>query len=315
MFQAIKLRRLWIAVAAGAAMICMAIPQVGAVQASSTVIVATRGFTEEQIAGYLYADMLQAHGVSVNTSHFAFGTEAEIIAALEHNQVDLIPDYIGNGLEVDLGRKYHAGTSAQKVWGQVNKTFIKRWNIHWLNPAYKFNDQNVFVTTKKVSRKLGLKTLVDLAKKASRIKMAILQECTTRSDCWLGFTKIYHPKKFKLLFDTSVNGTSLNHPPFYDDLLKGTYDVVQGYGTTDAAIGKYGLVALQDTKHLFPPDQFSPVIRGSVLKGNPKIKRLLNTLEPFITTAAFRHMNVLVAFNGKKPQAVARHFLKVHHLI
>src|SRR5258708_754113 len=115
-------------------------------RASTTIVVAFRGFTEEQISGYLYADLLTHHGFHVDTSHVFGSPEGPIITALEHNQVDLIPDYIGNGLTVDLNKPYKVGTSAAAVWHQVDNAFNMKYKIRWLKPAFKFNDQNVFVT-------------------------------------------------------------------------------------------------------------------------------------------------------------------------
>lgn len=298
--------------AVGAA-ILLAAAQIIPVQAGTgTVRVAARSFTEEQIAGYLYSELLSAHGVKISTN-FGFQTEPDIFTALKSGAVDLVPDYLGNGL-VDLNQVYRPGTSPQKVWSRVNKAFKKKWKIELLDPAYKFNDQNVFVTTKAISRKYHLKTLSDLARLAPKLRFEVMLECTQRTDCLLGFDKIYHPKKFKLFADPS-GSTSPTNPPFYDDLTSGKFDVVQGYGTTDAQIAKYHLVALKDNKSMFPPDQMTPFVRVSVARANPRIARYLNRLATRLTNANFAAMNAQVAFGGKQPQTVAHTFLKKHHLI
>ena len=74
----------------------------------------SRNFTEEQIAGYLYADLLKAHGYSSSVNE-GFTTESEILSALEGGSVQVVPDYLGNGL-VDLNKVYKPGTSLQSVF-------------------------------------------------------------------------------------------------------------------------------------------------------------------------------------------------------
>lgn len=307
--------RILAGVVAAVAALAIAVPQMLTVQASnSPVRIAARNFTEEQIAGYLYSELLSAHGVKVQTN-FGFGTEAAIFSALKGGQEDVVPDYLGNGL-VDLNQVYTPGTSPYQVWIHVKRAFKKKWRLTLLNPAYKFNDQNVFVTTKKKSKKFHLKTLSNLAKHAHRLRFEVMLECTQRTDCLKGFEKVYHagPKKFKQFADPS-GSTSPNNPPFYDDLLNNKFDVVQGYGRTDAQIAKYHLVPLKDNKHMFPPDQMTPFVTRSIAKSHPKVKRYLNALDPYLTNKNFSNMNAKVAFGGKQPQAVAHHFLKHHHLI
>ncbi|GEM_PF-4841359 len=299
-------------VGAAAATAAVAGPEMFLVEASGGPIrIGARNFTEEQIAGWLYSEILSHHGIKVQTN-VGFGTENEIFTALKSSSLDVVPDYLGNGL-VDLNQVYRPGTSPYQVWVHVNKEFKKKhFGVVLLNPAYKFNDQNVFVTTHKFSKKHHVKTLSDLAHQAPHIRFEVLLECTQRTDCLIGFNKIYHPKKFKE-FASPSSGTTPNNGPFYGDLISGKFDVVQGYGVTDSAIFHYHFLPLKDDKHMFPPDQMTPFVRPSVAHG--KVKRYLNALAPYLTNANFRKMNAEVDFGGKQPQAVARAFLKHHHLI
>jgi len=283
------------------------------VQAKAPIKIAARDFTEELIAGSLYSELLTAHGIP-NTLDTSFSLESTIFSALTSGSEDLVPDYLGNGL-VDLNKAYTAGTSVAKVYNYVNKQFAKKgWHVKLLSPAYKFNDQNVFVTTKKLSTKWGLTTLSDLAKDSKKISLEIMQECATRSDCLPTFNKVYKPGKWKKIADP-VNGTTPNNPPFYGDLLSGKFDVVQGYGTTDAQISHFHLVALTDDKHMFPPDQMTPFIGSAVAKANPAIATWLKKLDADLTNANFSHMNAEVAFGKQLPAKVAHAFLKAHMLL
>ena len=316
-----KNRSLWRAVAAAGtsiAVLSMFATQAFTAQAkvthSSAVIkIAARNFTEEQIAGSLYSELLSAHGIK-NQLNTSFGTETDIFTALTSGQVDLVPDYLGNGL-VDLNQVYKPGTSVKTVYNYINKHFAKKgWKVRLLSPAYKFNDQNVFVTTKAKSMKWGLTTLSNLAADASKVRLEIMQECASRSDCLPTFNTVYKHKPWKKIADP-VNGTTPNNPPFYGDLLSGKFDVVQGYGTTDAQIAHFHLVALTDNLHMFPPDQMTPFIGRAVAKAHPAIATWLKKLNATLTNADFAAMNAQVAFGKQLPSKVAHKFLKAHHLL
>jgi len=304
-------RRLITSIGVVAAALVLAGSQLVPVSASGTVSVGARSFTEEQIAGYLYSEILSAHGVSTSTN-VGFGTESEMFTALSSGAVDVVPDYLGNGL-VHLNQVYRPGKTVQQVWNHVNHVFKKDYSIELLQPAMKFDDQNVFVTTKAISKKYGLKTLSDLARLAPKLKFEVMYECTTRTDCLIGFDDVYHPKKFKQLADPT-SGTSPNNPPFYGDLLSGKFDVVQGYGTTDPQIAKYHLVPLKDNLRMFPPDQMTPFVRESTAAANPKIAEWLDKLSAVLTTKNFTQLDV-EGYNGEQPQAVAHAFLKQKGLL
>jgi glycine betaine/choline ABC-type transport system substrate-binding protein len=313
MSQSRRFLRAAIAVITSMAVLSLFVSQSIAVQAKAPIKIAARNFTEELIAGNLYSELLTAHGIA-NTLDTSFVDESTIFGALTAGQVDLVPDYLGNGL-VDLKEAYTPGTSVASVYNSVNQQFAnKGWKVKLLAPAYKFNDQNVFVTTKANSSKWGLTTLSGLAANASKIRLEIMQECVTRSDCLPTFNKVYKPGKWAKIADP-VNGTTPNDPPFYGDLLGGKFDVVQGYGTTDAQISHYHLVALKDDKHMFPPDQMTPFIGSAVATANPAIATWLKKLDKDLTNADFAQMNAQVTFGKKLPSTVAHKFLKAQGLL
>lgn len=275
-----------------------------------TIVIGARNFAEEQIAGYLYGDVLSAHGYTVSVQE-GFGTEDSIFTALKSGSIKAAPDYLGNGL-VDLNKVYKVGRTPAQVRANINKAF-KRFNIELLTPSAKFNDPNVFVTTKAVSKKYGLKNFPDLARLAPKLSLEVLHECTLRTDCLLGFNAIYHPKAFKKSADP-VSATDQNNQPFYDDLITGKFNVVQGYGATDPQIPKYHLLRLIDNKHVFPPDEMTPFVNTSLVKKHPSIAKWFDKVSAALTTDNYTKMDAKV-YAGSPPQQVADAFLKAHHLM
>ncbi len=295
-------------VGAGAAALAVVGPGalVGEAAKKPAVRIGSKGFTEENIAGYLYAELLQSAGIKVDTSHFGNQTAQQLNTELIHNEIDLYPEYTGTGLFDILDYKTLPSHNPHKIWQIVASKYKSKWDLIWLNPA-PMDDANGFAVTKKTAKKYHLKTLADLGKESSKLRIQVLQECTTRNDCLLGLDSEYHAK-FKSVTTFSTQ-TFL-----YKDIVDGSTDVIQVF-TTDAQIHQYGLVVLTDNKNFFPPYQLSPVCRAQILKTYPKIKTELDKLAPHLTTHAFRKMNYAVVVGNKSAQSVARAFLKQHHLI
>ncbi len=294
---------------AGAAALAVTGPEMFLVEASDKpIIIGTKNFTEENIAAYLYYELLTHLGLRVDDPlKHSFGSTSLIHEALIHDQIDMYPEYTGTGLVAVLGKQFKPGESPHKVFTIVKNAYKRKWNLVWLNPAA-MNDPNAFGTSKAKAKKFHLKTLSDLAHHASQIRLTVLQECTQREDCLLGYDKVYHHKAWKELNTVGSSGL------LYQALNSGNADVIQVFGT-DAGIITYDVQVLVDDKNFFPPYQMAPVVHPKLLKKHPKVRNYLNGLAPHLTNHAFQKMNLQVDGQGKKPRAVAHAFLKKHKLI
>ena len=292
----------------GAAAVAVAGPEMFMVEAAGkpAIRIASKGFTEVNIAGWLYALVLQHHGMKVDTSHFAPQTAVQVNQAMIHGDIDLYAEYTGTGLFDILNYKKLPSHDPHKIWLIVNQKFRKKWNIVWLDPA-PMNDSNAFAVTPKTASKYHLKTLSDLARQSHNLSIAVLAECTTRNDCLLGLQRGYHAK-FKSVSAPGGQGV------LYQQIEQGAVDVIQVF-STDGQIPEFHLKVMTDNKRFFPPYQLAPVARGHILKTYPKMTNYLNQIHNYLTTKAFQKMNYEAAAQGKKEEDIARAFLKKHHLI
>ena len=78
--------------------------------------------------------------------------------------------------------------------------------------------------------------------------------------------------------------------------------------STDGPIQAFGLVALQDDRHYFPPYQAVPLVRDEALARWPGIQAALNALAGRITAADMRAMNEAVDGQHRDPADVVREF-------
>ncbi len=100
----------------------------------------------------------------------------------------------------------------------------------------------------------------------------------------------------------------------YQAIESGKIQVTDAY-STDAELTKYKLQVLEDDKHLFPPYQGAPLMKGELVKKHPEIKEILNKLSGKITEEEMQKMNYQVSVQGKDASKVAHDYLVKEKLI
>ena len=78
--------------------------------------------------------------------------------------------------------------------------------------------------------------------------------------------------------------------------------------STDGPIQAFGLVALQDDRHYFPPYDAVPLVRNDALRRWPQIGAALHALSGKITADDMRTMNEAVDGQHRDPAEVVREF-------
>lgn len=270
---------------------------------SKSVRVGSKDFTEEFIVGNMYALLLENNRVPVERKLNLGGTPI-LQEALVSDQIDLYPEYTGTGLLTVL--KLPTNTNREQVYNTVRDDYKKQFNLVWLAPA-PMNNTQALAMRKDVAEKLGIKTISDMAAKASELTMIGPPEFEQREDGLPGIQKAYGNFKLKkyVAVDPGLR---------YEGLMNGQADVVVAFGT-DGQIAAYDLLVLQDDKGLFPPYQIAPVVRQQALDANPKIAELLNKLAPLLTDATMQRLNFEVDGKKREPADVAKEFLQQNGLI
>ncbi|NMC80635.1 MAG: quaternary ammonium transporter [Chloroflexi bacterium] len=271
--------------------------------AQTTIRVGSKDFTEQFILGEMYALALENAGFKVERKLNLGGTPVAQ-QALESNEIDLYPEYTGTGLLTVL--KQPVNSDPQAVYDTVAKMYLDTYNLVWLEPS-QMNNTQALAMTQEGSEKFGIKTISDMAAKASELVMAGPPEFQEREDGLPGVKKVYGDftlKEYKAI-DPGLR---------YQALVDGQADVVVAFGT-DGEIAAYNLVLLQDDKGLFPPYQVAPVVRKDVLDANPKIRDVLNGVTATLTNEVMQKLNYAVSGEQREPADVAREFLQQQGLI
>lgn len=270
---------------------------------STTIRVGSKDFTEQFIIGEMYALVLEKAGLTVERKLNLGGTPVAQ-AALESNEIDLYPEYTGTGLLTVL--KLPATSDQKEVFDKVSAGYKEQFNLVWLDPA-PMNNTQALAMTQEGSEKFGVKTISDMAAKASELVMIGPPEFQEREDGLPGIKAVYGNFELK---DYKAVDPGLR----YKGLVDGEADVSVAFGT-DGEVSAFNLVLLEDDKKLFPPYQIAPVVRQEALDANPQIAEALNALAPKLTDATMQRLNYEVSGKQREPADVAKEFLTQEGLI
>lgn len=272
-------------------------------EATGTVVIGSKQFSEQYILGYMIADLLKAKTkLTVDDSKVGMGATELLTPAMQKGQIDMYPEYSGTALTVVL--KQPVIYDSKQAYDAVKTGYEKQFNITWL-PPLGFNNTFAFAVRTATAEQLHLKTLSDLAQHPELVFMG--DETTfTRPDQYPGLEKVYgfHNTNKKVM-DVNLK---------YQALMQKSVDIIPGF-STDGSLKQYPVTVMQDDKHFFPPYDAAIVIRQETLQKYPQINDALKPLFGAITNEEMIQMNYQVDVEHKDAREVADSFLKSKGLI
>ncbi len=150
------------------------------------------------------------------------------------------------------------------------------------------------------ARRLHLTTLSQAAQYAPQWRLGVGYEFEQRPDGLPGLSAAYN-----LHFDGPPRTMDLGL--LYRALNARQIDMIAA-NSTDGPIQAFGLVALQDDLHYFPPYDAVPLVRDDALRRWPQIGTALHALSGSITADDMRAMNEAVDGQHRDPAEVVREF-------
>jgi osmoprotectant transport system substrate-binding protein len=266
------------------------------------VVLGDKNFPEEYILGDLYQQALQNQGYTVTLKPNLGSTEIAW-KALKAGQIQGYPEYDGTLLAAVAGITKNPANAKAAV--QETASWLKKHGFTFTN-ATPFSDSDAIAVLSSYAKKNGLKTIGDLKKLGSAVKIGGAPEFQTRyPDGLVGLNKIYGVKP------TFV---PLNIPSFYTALDNGQVNAAAVF-TTDPPLktGKY--TVLKDTKFIFGFQNVGMVLKSSVVKAEgPAFLTTINAVSALLTQKAIIALNSAVEVDKQSPAAVAKAFLKANHL-
>lgn len=268
-----------------------------------SISIGSKNFTEAILIGEMYAQILEENDFNVERK-FNLGATNIAHEAIVKGDIDLYPDYTSTCLITVL--KQEPISDNEEVLKIIREKYEEDYDLKILDPSPMNNMQAIGVT-KEIAEKFNLKTLSDLSKAASKIKLGCPPEFFQRTDGLKGLQKVYGGFEFK-------EAKSYDIALRYKALINKDIDSTVVF-TTDGQISKYELVVLEDDKHIWPEYYAVPIIRNDTLEKYPEIDKILKDLNACLTDDEMQRLNWEIDGNKKEFNDVAKEFLLKNSLI
>ena len=279
-------------------------------EAEKPIVVGSKIDTEGALLGNMIVALLKNKGFKV-VDRVQTGTTKVVREALISGEIDIYPEYTGNGYF------FFSGKTDASVW----KDFEKGWetirdldkeanDLVWLRPA-PANNTWAIAMRRDDAEKANIKTLGDLAsylESGGYFKIAASEEFVSSEAALPAFEAGYG---FTLSNDQIVvlsgGNTALTEKAAAT--RQDGVNAAMAYGT-DGQLAALNLVVLEDTKNIQPVYAPAPVVRREVLEIYPGIKPLLEDLFATLDLESLQALNGKIAVNGEDPKKVAREYLQ-----
>jgi osmoprotectant transport system substrate-binding protein len=280
----------------------------------AAIVVASKIDTEGSLLGNIIADMIAAKGLKV-TRKIQLGPTNIVRAAILSGQIDVYPEYTGNGAFFFHRETDPAWKNAQQGYDAVKQLDLADNHLVWLKPA-PANNTWVVAIRNDLPGFPAHKCLDELAAylaKGGRFKLAASAEFVESPAALPAFEKTYG---FHLKADQLLTLSGGNTAATLRAAAEGTSGVnaAMAYGT-DGELAALGLTALCDDKGAQIVYAPAPVIREAVLQAHPEIATALDPVFASLTLETLQGLNARIAVGGEEAAAVAQDYLTSHHFL
>ena len=261
-----------------------------------SVTVASKPFGESYLLAEMFAQLLEAHGFSVQRRPGLGATEIAF-GALRANAIDVYPEYTGTGLVAVLHDSLPDSIAAdpRAVFAHVSQRFEQSYHLRWL-PPLGFQNTYAIAVTRATAGRYHLRTLTDLARESPHLTAGFTADFIGRNDGLVGLSRVYglNPKAVRPLAPAVK----------YQALATGAVDVIDGY-STDGLLARYDLVTLVDDRHFFPPYEAAALTTEALASRTPGAIATLTLLSGRLDEQTMRKLNRRVEVNREDVRSVA----------
>jgi len=277
--------------------------------ANAQVVVSSKIDTEGGLLGNIISQVLQANNVPV-TEKIQLGATSVVRQAITAGQIDIYPEYTGNGAFFFNKADDPEWNDAAKAYDAVKQLDYDANKIVWLAPAPANNTWAVALR-KEVADQNKIVTFTDFGKWVAgggQVKLAASAEFVSSPAALPKFQTVYgftlQPEQLVTLSGGDTAATIAAAANQTDGV-----NAAMVYGT-DGAIAPSGLVVLQDDKGVQPVYQPAPIIREAVLNQYPQIKDVLAPVFAKLDLVTLQTLNGQIQVEGKPAKDVAVTWLK-----
>ncbi len=273
------------------------------------IVVASKIDTEGELLGKMIVFALEQDGFEVeDRTHF--GTTDVIRNAIINNEIDIYPEYTGNGAFFYQGAAPNSvWKNSQEAYETVKQLDLETNNLVWLTRASANNTWAIAVRSD-LAQSANLVTLSDLGSYVSGggiFKLAASEEFITRDDVLPAFEATYG---FKLRDDQLLSFSGGNTALTEQAAANQTEGVnaAMAYGT-DGQLAAFGLTVLTDDQGVQPVYEPAPLVRKEIYDSYPEIEALLAPIFLSLSLEILQSINSSIAVEGRDSREVAQEYL------
>lgn len=287
---------------------------VAGAQAAEPVKVGSKIDTEGALLGNVILQVLESHGVKT-VNKIQLGTTPVVRGAITSGELDIYPEYTGNGAFFFKQENDPAWKNAKQGYEKVKKLDAEQNKLIWLTPAAANNTWTIAVR-QDLAQKNKLTSLADLSrylKEGGTFKLAASAEFIERPDALPAFEKAY---QFKLNQDQMLSLAGGDTAVTIKAAAQQTSGVnaAMAYGT-DGPVAALGLQTLTDPKGVQPVYAPAPVVREAVLKAYPDMPQWFEPVFKALDEKTLQELNAQIAVEGLDAGKVASQWLKEKGLV
>ena len=263
----------------------------GGTGSTTSVTIGSADFPESALLGEIYAQALEAKGLTVKRQ-FNIGNRETYLKAIEGGEVDILPEYTGS--LTNFFDSTVTATDPDEVYATLKTKLPAGLTVLAKSAA---EDKNSMVVSKETADAWSLKAIPDLVAHQKELSIAAPPEFRTRHQGLVGLKEVYNlvPAEFRPLASQATV-----------EALKNGQVKAANIFSTDPCIAANGFVVLEDPKLLFGSDNVVPLVREQVASS---VQAPLDAVSAKLDTPALAEMVKQVVVDKKDASVVAKDWL------
>ena len=252
--------------------------------------------------------MLRSEGFEV-VDKSQFGPTSVVKKALETGELDIYPEYTGNGAFFFDEADSDVWKDAQKGYERVRLLDEQANNIIWLKPAPANNTWAIAIP-RALAEEQNLKTLDDFAayiNGGGTVKLIGSEEFVNSPAALPAFQEAYGFTLHKEQILTVSSGDTTQTEKAAAEGIDGV-NAAMAYGT-DGAIDALDLVILDDPRGVQPVYEPALRVRGEIMEKYPEIADIFDPVFQSLSLETLQSLNARIGVQGENPADVARQYL------
>ncbi len=272
------------------------------------VVVGSKIDTEGALLSQIIILMLRDNGFDV-VDKSQFGPTNIVRKALESGELDVYPEYTGNGAFFFDETESDVWNDAEMGYQRVRELDKEANNIVWLKSAPANNTWAIAIP-EKLAEEESIETLDDFATYVNRggyVKLIGSEEFVTSPVALPKFQEVYgFTLNQEQLLTVSSGGTAQTEQAASEGI--DGVNAAMAYGT-DGSLSALGLVVLADPRGAQPVYEPAPRVRGEIIEQYPEITGILDRVFATLDLVTLQTLNARIMVEGQNATDVAREYL------